>query len=535
LSKVAIFGIDGASLKLIEEWRDELPVLAEIMRNGVFGELQSTIPPVTAPAWPCMFTGKNPGQIGMYGFTTVRFDGDWDLRSTGSKNYNSCSLWHILNSYGKKVGLLNVPMTYPPHKVDSFMVCGMGSPETWKANYTYPPGLKKELDRVVGGYEIFPAVSVPIKGQEKAYLETLHRAVSKRLEAAKFLMGNFPWDLFVCVFWTLDQVQHFFWHHMDASHPWHYPSEFKNAIKDFYRQIDAAIGELIGRLPQGTDVFIVSDHGFGSLPASFSVNTWLSDNGFLKYKAAASERRGLALVDRAKNVLLSHLSPGLVRLVIRVLPRKLVEALSSQTRQKERALGPLKGVDWSETRAYAIQGMISINLKGREPEGLVQPGEEYERVRDEIIARLEKLADPETKKPLAIKVFKREEIYHGRYLELAPDILFELDDYPKITGSGDSEWHRPAWSGWHAPEGVFLACGGNIKRSSQRLANLRIYDITPTVLHIFGLPVPGGLDGRVLGEIFRPGSEPARTEVSYQTVDERLRMKVRNLKASGRI
>ena len=483
MGKVVIFGIDGASLKLIEKWRDELPVLGKIMGGGVFGELESTLPPVTAPAWPCMFTGKNPGQIGMYSFTTVRFDRDWEIRSNGSRNYHSSSLWHTLNGYGKKVGLLNVPMTYPPYKVDGFMVCGMGSPETLKANYTYPAELKKVLDKVVGGYEIFPAVSVPVKGRERAYLDTLKKAVDKRLKAARFLLNNFSWDLFVCVFWSLDQVQHFFWHYMDESHPWHYPSEFENAIKDFYRQIDAAIGELLDELPQDIDVFVVSDHGFGSLPVSFSVNNWLLNNGFLKYKTATSGRRRLVLVDRVKDVLLSKLNPELVRLVIKVLPRRMVESLSSQARQKEQAIGLLKDVDWENTRAYAMQGMISVNLKGREPEGIVQPGGEYEGVRDEIISGLRKLADPKTGKPLDIRLYKREEIYHGEHLNLAPDILIQLDSYPEVTETEDSEWHKPTWSGWHAPKGIFMASGKNIKRSAQRLRNLRLYDITPTVLH----------------------------------------------------
>ncbi len=536
MSKVVIFGIDGASLKLIERWQDELPTLRKIMENGVFGELESTIPPVTAPAWPCMFTGKNPGQIGMYSFTTARFDQDWSLRSNSSKNYNSSSLWQILNSFGKRVGLLNVPMTFPPHKVDSFMVCGMGSPETWKTNYTYPPELKKTLDKVVGGYEIFPAISAPLKGQEKTYLETLRRTIDKRLKAAKHLMRSYPWDLFVCVFWSLDQIQHFFWHHMDEAHPWYYPTEFKNAVKDSYKQIDAAIGELITQLPRGTDVFIVSDHGFDSLPISFSVNKWLENNGFLKYKITTSRRQESVFLDRAKDMLLSKLGPDFIRLLIRVLPKKLVQDLSAQTRQKKQMVESLKNVDWPKTRAYAITGMISVNLKGREPEGIIEPGEEYERVRDEISAKLQKLADPKTGEPLGVRVFRREEIYHGEYLSLAPDILFQIDSYPEAkTATENSEWHKPSWSGWHTRQGIFMACGDNIKRSGGRLPDLKIYDITPTVLHMFTLPIPTDLDGRVLSEIFESTSELAKAEVTYRTVDLKLRMKIRKLKASGRI
>ncbi len=531
MGKTVIFGIDGASLKLIQSWREELPTLKRLMDGGVFGELESTIPPVTAPAWPCMFTGKNPAKLGMYSFTSVRFEKDWELKSSSSRSYHSFSLWKILNSYGKKVGLLNVPITYPPHKVDSFIVCGIGSPESWKANYTYPPELKRTLDRLVGGYEIFPPVSAPSKGQEAAYLEALRQTILKRTKAAKFLIKSFPWDLFICVFWCLDQVQHFFWHHMDEEHPWHEVSPLKDSIKEFYKQIDTSIAEIMAELPSDVDILVVSDHGFDKLPVSFSVVKWLENNGFLKFKTAPRDRR--VSIDRLKEALLSKMSPDFARLLIKLLPQRLLQALSSQAQQKRLASEPLRNVDWSRTKAYAIQGMISINLRGREPEGIVEPGREYERVRDEIVSKLGRLADPETGKPLKIKVFKREEIYEGKYLDQAPDILLRLESYPK--GVVGPEWRKPAWSGWHSPWGIFIASGPNIRKSGGRLTNLKIYDITPTVLHLFGLPLPDDLDGRVLTEIFEPSSKVAKREVSYQKVEERLRHKIRQLKAMGRI
>ena len=116
MDKVAILGIDGASLSLIEQWKDELPNLRKIMEGGVYGELESTIPPVTCPAWPCMFTGRNPGKIGMYGFISVEAGGEFRIKIRNSSDYHQWSLWKILNDSGISVGLFNVAMTFPPHK-----------------------------------------------------------------------------------------------------------------------------------------------------------------------------------------------------------------------------------------------------------------------------------------------------------------------------------------------------------------------------------------------------------------------------------
>jgi len=191
MNQVVIFGIDGASPKLIERWQDELPNLRRIMKGGVYGELESTVPPVTCPAWPCMFTRRNPGKIGMYGFISVDVAQEYRIKISSSLNYYQWSLWKILNDHGIAVGLLNLAMTFPPHKIDSFMVCGIGSPLSGRAGYIYPAQLKGELNRVAPGYEPLPPIDTTIHGKEEEYKEILEHAVSNRLKATRYLM-NLP-------------------------------------------------------------------------------------------------------------------------------------------------------------------------------------------------------------------------------------------------------------------------------------------------------------------------------------------------------
>ena len=254
------------------------------MANGVYGELKSTLPPLTSPAWPAMFTGKNPGKLGMFGFISHLVSQEKMFRLNSSLDYSSQSIWKKLNSHGKKVGLLNLPMTYPPTKIDSFMVCGIGSPDATKTHYTYPHDLKKKLDKVVGDYQIHPLFTGNAPGKEDQLIKSLDEILIKREKAASYLMANFPWDLFVCVFYVLDAVQHHFWHHMDKSHSKYNNNKYQDTIRDFYVKVDSAIGRLMEQMTEQMNILVVSDHGFGPSNGTFSVNRWLGNNKLLKFK-----------------------------------------------------------------------------------------------------------------------------------------------------------------------------------------------------------------------------------------------------------
>jgi len=290
------------------------------------------------------------------------------------------------------------------------------------------------------------------------------------------------------------------------------------------------------KIPSGTNILIVSDHGFGPRHGTFAINRWLEKNGFLKFRDKIEQRRLDVTLLRIRNFLLAHLSLSSIRLVAKVLPTVVTRQLANLKAEKDDMLVLCRSIDWSQTKAYGLgqEGMIYINLKGGELWGIVEPGREYEEVRDEIITRLRGTTDPETGKAVDIRVFKKEEVYHGQYFNSAPDILYRIAKYPQAASIGDNaEWRQSARSGWHTPEGIFFAWGPDIKRSGQQLPGLKIYDIAPTILHLFGLPVPRDMDGRVLTEIFKEDSEPGQREVVYQDVDheaERIKRKVKELK-----
>ncbi len=539
MSKVILFGIDGGSLKLIEQWKDELPNFKEIVERGVFGELESTVPAFTCPAWPCMFTGKNPGKLGMYDFFNLQFTEEHGPSVFSSSDYHTSSLWTILNDYGKEVGLFNVPITYPPHKINGFMVCGIGTPIKASTNYTYPAELKKTLDEVVDGYEVFPPVILTLGGQEKKYLETYREALNKKVKAARYLIRNFPWDLFVSVFSVSDAVQHYFWHHMDADHPKHIDnSKYKDVIKDFYKRIDEAIGILKDEVREDVTILIASDHGFNARYGDFSMNKWLEENGLLKFHGEVYRKRKDAGLFKVRDFLMAHMSVKLVRLSSRIIPKGFAKRLSVGVPARH-FLETISNVDWSQTKAYSFgaTGGIFVNLKGRQPSGIVGPGREYENVRDEIVEKLSKVVNPKTGEPANFRIYRREEIHHGKYADFAPDISIVADKYYPATVKTEPLWGETVVSGSHARQGMFMAYGPDIRKEGLRLAGLKIYDVAPTILHILDVPVLKDMDGRVMTEIFELESEPARRPVVYREVSERQRIKetISQLKASGKI
>jgi predicted AlkP superfamily phosphohydrolase/phosphomutase len=266
------------------------------------------------------------------------------------------------------------------------------------------------------------------------------------------------------------------------------------------------IGSLLSATGGDWLVGVVSDHGAGDPPErEFPVHAWLAGRGWL-----AERRSGRAIRTRAGVRLLRRGVPRPLRpLAWRLLPSRLrgrVEVLDMRSRLP----------DWSATPAYFVGlgypfGAISINLRGREPFGIVEPGREYERLRDEIVAELPRAVDPATGERPVAGVWRREELYAGAHLADAPDVIFETAPRYRSRGGAGVEWDTPMElahgriSGDHRADGMLVLAGGDVFRAGATIQGARIVDVAPTLLHAMGAPVPLGLDGRVLEEAFVPG------------------------------
>ncbi|HLG28630.1 MAG TPA: alkaline phosphatase family protein, partial [Candidatus Brocadiales bacterium] len=292
-NKVVIIGLDGASFDLIMPWIKEgkLPVLSKLIQEGAWGNLKSTIPIHTAPAWTSFMTGKNPGKHGLFHFM-YHTGNNYDIKFANALRRRGKSLWKILSEHGKKVVVFNVPITYPPEEVNGFMISGLTAPEVSEKIF-YPQELFKEIVSKVGMYTIrpFPRDHIRLNRFDRIF-EEMVSVVDQHSKIANYLLQSKTWDCFCTVFGTTDHVQHFFWHHMDPNHPFHNPSQnalYGECIFKIYKKIDEIIGDMIEHLDDNTTVLLLSDHGAGANGnKALYLNNWLAQEGLLTYKDNSS-------------------------------------------------------------------------------------------------------------------------------------------------------------------------------------------------------------------------------------------------------
>jgi predicted AlkP superfamily phosphohydrolase/phosphomutase len=506
--RVLVVGIDGGTFDVIRPLiqEGELPNLAALMTEGVIAELRSTVPPISAPAWISFMTGKNPGKHGFFDFV-----GNTHRTYVGNAlsfaDLKVQTLWSILSKHGKRLILLNVPMTYPPAQVNGVVVSGLGAPLDAQ-DITFPAGVYDELREHVGEYEIDQSIErrfdgqIPSPSSLEDLIQRLHRMTEKRTEAALFLLRNHPWDLFMVVYVMTDRLQHLFWKYRDPSHPDYdqeFAARFGRAISDGYRKVDEAIGRIHREVGDNVTAIVMSDHGSGPLHECFFVNAWLLQRGYLTLK------RTLPWRFRATRAPLHRI---LSRLRLASLTRLLPERINRLgiPRVKRIPKGWQELIDWSRTRAYASGVLgIDINVRGREPHGIVNPGEECEALLQELTRELRGLRHPVTGEPMVHSVMRKEEVYAGPFVEDATDLIFAMQGMQKIPHSRHVTSRRLfgpppiGWSGAHRFEGILTMRGPKVRQGAS-LRQAQIADLAPTILCLFGLPIPRDMDGRVLEE-----------------------------------
>jgi predicted AlkP superfamily phosphohydrolase/phosphomutase len=499
MSKVVVIGLDGAPFGLIQRWTEEgiLPNLKKLIEGGAFGPLMSSYLPETPIAWNSIVTGKNAGKHGVYDWGE-RAEGSYEIGVSLSHSCKEPPLWEIIGEEGKKAGIFNVPLTYPPRPLNGFLVSGFDTPST-KVCFTYPDSLSDEIRSRIKDY-VLTGCEAYTRGMERKYVDGLLYSLEKKEAVALYLIDRYEVDFSLHVFMEIDHLHHKLWRLVEEN-----SQEGIELFQKVYRRMDETVGKIINRFDEETTFIVVSDHGGGPLEGIMFINKWLMEEGWLKLKEDPSLylKSLLSRTDLVAKVYRLLCKFGLGKLG-KLLPVSVQYNLATSFISYE-------NIDWEQTRAYAFgeYGQIFVNLKGREPQGIVAPGGEYEQLLKEISKRLLELVHPRTGEKMIREVFRKEALYHGPMLEKAPDLSFAIRDYRYDSsvkfGLGiRGIFGMPEFedSGTHRREGILIAYGRGIK-SNFNIEGATLVDIAPLALYLLNLPIPEDMDGKVLATMFK--------------------------------
>jgi len=522
-TKVLIVGLDGVPLSLIEAWATEgkLPTLRKLMEEGTVGELRSTIPPTSGPSWSTFMTGKNPGKTGIYDFL-YRREGTYVFPPVNASQRDGIALWRLLSNRGRKVGVVNVPISYPVEEVNGYMISGWMTPYSAQ-DFCYPADLWRELRDQIGYYTIYPTETFA-ESRRDSFFRACDELLDLRSRTVSYLMDRYPTDLFMVVLFDTDRVLHQLWHYLDPGHPWRQPgdgTDKSGPVVRYFQGVDEKLAEIVARADEDTVIIILSDHGMGPAHNFIVLNNWLLEVGLLQLKRDPFRLLKRWLFDAGFTLRNVH------RIADRIGLAKHAEykGLYSMDYLMKLVFLSFLDVDWSRSKAYSFGrhlGSIYLNVRGREPEGIVEPGREYEEVREEIIRLARDFVDSRTGEPLIGEILKREDIYQGPYLDRAPDLILRPRDERNIFfgladfGSNVTVDTVYRYSGMHRDYGLLIMTGKGVKKGAA-IEGAGIEDLAPTVLYAMECPVPQDMDGRVLSEVF---TEEFRNQVTLLESEE---------------
>jgi predicted AlkP superfamily phosphohydrolase/phosphomutase len=504
--RVLVIGLDGATFDVLTPLLEAgfMPTLQGLMTEGVSGPLASVLPSNSAAAWSSFATGKLPSRHGIFEF---RHRPDGSLNPTGIVNSTLLreeTMWQMIGRHGLRSGVIGMPMTYPPYPLKGFMVTGLLTPKN-ATTFTYPGELSDRLREMHNGEYMFDVEWMEYQGREEQLIADLDNLTNLNLETTLNLAGNGDWDFLVTVFVSPDRLQHCFWPYIDPGFPKYDPVEAETLYplaQQHFAHLDSCIGQLVsGLVDDRTMVLVMSDHGFRGVYQQMVLDDWLAEQGLLRYRTA---RRNL----------LQNL-----KRIAQPIYHRFASALNGVRR-----LGGLYQtgvIDWTRTKAYCPldqQQAISINLKGRQPQGIVSPGAEYEQLMSELENLMQEARHPETGHPLFNEVIRGKEYYGDSTKASTPDLVVLPGNYLRVAAPRQRRMYdSTGWAtGDHAVSGILIARGNGV-RQNRTVNDARLVDLAPTILYTLDVPIPDNMDGRLLRHIFEPNyleSRPPATEGS---------------------
>jgi predicted AlkP superfamily phosphohydrolase/phosphomutase len=520
-----VIGLDGGDPQLVRRFIEagHLPHLAALAERGSLETLLSTPNAMSPAAWSSFVTGLDPGNHGVFYFLD-RVPGTYETRYVSSQSRSGTPLWSALSAQGRRVCSLFVPLTYPAVEVNGVLASGWLAPSIDDPRYAHPPDLAQRIRSVAPNFRLHTGMTEFIRrGRYQEALDRKLRSLQTKAEVAADLLASEHWDLFTVVFDETDPIQHYFWHFLDSAHP-KYTLEgqraFGDAILRIYQAADEAVGKLLALTGDETVVFVISDHGYGP-----NQRAQLYLRGLLR-------ARGLEVP--ARRSLPSRAARNAYQALARTLPSGVKHRLAARFRgahQRMEALSFAGDVDWPRTRAYTFwsSGCSEpwINVRARDPQGVVEAGAQYEAAVDEVRDLVMTSVDPQSGRPLARRVLRKDEVYNGPHLDRAPDLLVEWTPDLVVSGARTEDAipvcepvAEDLRTGNHRREGLLIAVPGTARSQRAAVAGTcrSIADLAPTIYGLLGVPPPHPLDGRPWTDLF--GDALTVLEPTHPSIDE---------------
>ena len=498
--KVLIIGLDGATWNVLDDslLGQHMPNLNKLKSSGTSGVLHSTEPPITAASWTTCITGCHPHTHGIIGWHEYSCSED-RLRISTSDSCKVPNIWQELSKQGLKVASINVPWTFPCKEVNGIMIAGYGCPGP-ESQFTYPVDFKDELLKRIPDYDIvakWDKSKTYSPDELDANMTRVERSFQQRVEAAKLVSEKLNWDVMMIQFHDTDLIEHHIWPYLDKTTRDQYPQQ-RDRVFESYERLDEAVGELLDLIStKESMVVVVSDHGLCRKVARVKPNVMLCQWGYLESK-------------------------GKLRTTIQRRLRRSFDSSRSKDGKKSGIKQPKEyDFKWPDSKAMvidtAVNGHLFINVKDRQPDGIVEPGTEYDKLLEELRERFGNAVNPHTGELIFSKVGTPAEIYDFSDtdttmfgdLVLVPQPGIEL----VLSDSKDGEYIEMTRSdslmGAHCYEGIYLFSGRNIKNSIGEQTH--IVNIAPTIYAALGVELPMYMDGSVLGTLFEK-----EVPVSYQ-------------------